>query len=342
MSTALDLVNDVRGWLREERVGALPASTDFTADPASTEILACINHASREILEDHRWPFRARYDGKIRWPAPISSLVVTNLDKATTAMTFTAGTSAAATAFNFDTQDAEPALQILLTSDSNFGSTSYRLSAFNYSGGSGTLVNPWAGTDDPTTGKVFPTEFVLLDTERVVTSVRHQERPLKLWGLDKDQRMDALYPRPSITFSENPELYYVLSGMQATGDSAIGNTGLGLGVWPIPSSDVVIDYSYEARTSAALSAATDTITGVPEQVLDLIKLKAYALALATDIQNDPKRALLVERLVEMRIPRVKRSLDMDRNRRRPLNAFGRRGGGYSLVRPWDKQIVDSP
>ncbi len=56
----LQMINQVRGKLREERIGSIA-----TSDLLTTEIIDLINDAGSEILEAHEWDFDVRHDGKL-------------------------------------------------------------------------------------------------------------------------------------------------------------------------------------------------------------------------------------------------------------------------------------
>ncbi len=60
----LQMVNAVRGKLREERIGAI-SSTDLL----TTEVIDLLNDAGSEILEGNDWEFDVRHDGRLFYPS---------------------------------------------------------------------------------------------------------------------------------------------------------------------------------------------------------------------------------------------------------------------------------
>ena len=71
-------------------------------------------------------------------------------------------------------------------------------------------------------------------------------------------------------------------------------------VWPIPSADVHLEYSYRVQHSD-LSTATGAWSGVPDNILRAIEWKAFQLALLSGIQPDPEGARAALGEVERRM-----------------------------------------
>jgi hypothetical protein len=111
-------------------------------------------------------------------------------------------------------------------------------------------------------------------------------------------------------------------------------------VWPIPSADLHLEYSYRVQ-HADLSAETDAWDGVPANIIHAIEWLAYQKALDSGIQNDPQAAARAERQVEKRVLRAKLTQSNQPNRRLVPSSFDA-PRGHSSRRRWATQTISAP
>jgi hypothetical protein len=173
-------------------------------------------------------------------------------------------------------------------------------------------------------------ENLLPTTVREVLSVRGEQGDVTLEFVDRVQDFERHIPRPQFFFSDVPEVLYVGGRIQNTQLSVKGagpygpiaqRTGTCAMVWPVPTNDLRLSYSYRVQ-HADLSAATDEWAGVPNNIIHLIEWKAVEFAYKTGIKNDSKRAMLAEREVERRLARALAQHSAQPNRRRIPTYYG--------------------
>ncbi len=362
----LEMVNSVRGKLREERITTISA-TDFL----TTEIIELINDAGSEILEGDDWEFDVRHDGRLFLPSSQTG---------TTAMfgdSFISGNPI------YD-NGASVSLSTLEDTDSGEVFEDVDLAGFRCSGNSVRSRLLATGSDYPNTSWIitdvtidaswlvltlgsnlnlesdaaetgawttYANEAVLPATVKDVLSIRNEEEPLRLDFINRDLEFDARIPRPTDSFSGVPEVAIVggtmTSTSRTTGTDAWttisdvdARTGVGITVWPIPNTDIHLEYSYRVQ-HADLSADTDSWDGVPANVIRIIEWLAFQKALDSGIQNDPEAATRAERQVEKRRLRAQASQTRQPNLRRIPTSFGSRGGRNSRSR-WATQSITAP
>jgi hypothetical protein len=108
-------------------------------------------------------------------------------------------------------------------------------------------------------------------------------------------------------------------------------------VWPIPNADLHLQYTYRVQHSD-LAVATDEWAGVPANIIHLISLRAFQMALDSGIQNDPQAAARVERQVEKRLLRAQMKQSRQPNLRRVPTSFGMQPRGSTRGR-WATQSI---
>jgi hypothetical protein len=363
--TLLQMVNAVRGKLREERVKLISADDDLT-----TEIKSLINDAGSSILEGDDWEFDVRHDGQLWFPASQSGTgagfaETEIIDSATSAILFYADDSASGEVFEnaaaidlagFRCSGNRLRARIVLT-DSAKGNTSWIISSVDHNVIS-LVVKISGGFKMPldTTGNAWTTyanEIVLPDTVKDVLSVRHEEEPIRLEFIDREMDFDRYVPRSTDSFSSVPDVVHVGGTITSTArlesnvlfpwtdisvEAAV--TGPGVMIWPPSDSDLHLQYSYRVQ-HADLAAATDEWVGVPDNIIHAIEWLAYQFALDSGIQNDPEAAKRAERQVEKRIARARNKQSRQPNRRRVPRSHGATPSGSSRRR-WESQIITAP
>ncbi len=343
MPTLLDMVNDVRGMLREERVAVLPSASDFTSDPISIEVIALVNRAISEVLEDNAWPFRHQYRMKVSFYKDVERTGTIAAGATTATFSLTLAEEALFAGTHDGTANFRGVLSLLVTDSADFSRTGYKVMDYTRGTTTATLETSYLGTN-ATEFRIFCNEMVL-PLARKVVDVRHQEQPLTLIGANQTSFFNRAVPGRYDTFSAHPTHYYTIGGEKSTSFTTAqiaSANGIGLGIWPIPDETITLDVTYEIINEISLTSATDQLLFVPRPVVDLITHRAYQYALASDIQNDPERAGAFERVYERRLARLQRRKETNMGRRRVLRSFGRRGTEHGLYRPWDKRVVDTP
>jgi hypothetical protein len=361
----LEMVNSVRGKLREERIATI-SSTDLL----TTEIVELINDAGSEILEGDDWEFDVRHDGRLWYPASQSGthgLFGSHWDDAVY--------ENETTVFLFYQDDTDPGDVFedmdlagfrcsgnrmrarVVPTDSSFGNTSWIISTVIKGANSFRLTTAdnlyftAPAQADPGDWTTYANEVVLPSAVKEVLSVRNEEEPIRLEFADREIQFDRAIPRSTDSFGSVPEVVIVGGTITSTARVSTGNpwdtisdetavTGTGCMVWPIPSADIHLEYSYRVQ-HADLSEDTDEWSGVPQNVIRMIEWRAFQGALDSGIQNDPEAAQRAERQVEKRRLRAQASQSRQPNRRRIPTAFGTRGHSRSRAR-WASQSITAP
>ena len=284
-TTALELVNRVR---RKRRDG----SSAVVTDRQGVAYLDAINSSITTILEEYSWEFQKRSDGRLNL---IPSF--TGLSAAVTAgsASFTIsdpGTAATSTvAGDFVTR-------LWLPSDSLYPNTSFRVLSSSISGGvwSGQFDSPWTGdTGTGRTWRSFVYEYALPATVRQVLSVISQETPVQLEFEDGDYTFERVCPRPQDYLGGPAERVMVGGEVRGTYQSTPSDYKLALKVYPVPTAEAVLDYSYIYRQQR-LVLATDELSRVPYAVEDLI-VELSTAKVITFSEKDPQLGMPMERSV---------------------------------------------
>lgn len=288
--TALQLLNRVRRLRRLDDVASIAKTEDLAA-------LDAINTAIEEVLSSDRWEFDLR-------KAQLTLHAAKDENG-------TASATAGVDLYSYvNTTDGVVAadvygdyiVRLIPTESSNYGATAIRiLSGTHSSSTSASLYPSIDAPEDYTTSDatLIYAEYILPETVRDIVRVCHQERPLTLEQIDPVIEFDELYPRPSLEFGQ-PETISV-GGLDIStyeNGTTEPDPGLRMIVWPVPDQDYVIDYTYYYR-HPELSASTDTLDGVPQNVVAKIVETAAAQMKAfyekdynaLNLKNDARRSL---------------------------------------------------
>jgi hypothetical protein len=360
----LQMINAVRGKLREERIASI-SSTDLL----TTEIIDLINDAGSEILEGNDWEFDVRHDGKLWFPSSQSGT-----DALFYNTTIIANTTAVDLVYSKDNASGEVFEDDAAIDLAGFRCSGNSMRARIYFPSSDKGQTSWIIVDvrhgnnglalrvsnnfnmaiaTAPTWTTYANELVLPTTVKDVLSVRNEEEPLHLVFVDRDMQFDQCVPRPVDRFGSLPEVVIVggtitstarpdptLEGLPAwtTISPEAAVTGVGCMVWPIPNADVHLNYSYRVQ-HADLSAATDEWAGVPANIIHAIEWQAYRFVLDSGIQNDPRAAARAEREVERRVARALTKQSRQPNRRRIPTSFRSPHRYGSSRRRWASQTI---
>lgn len=279
--TALQLVNRI---LRLERLGDV---TSFT-DDRSLVTLDLLNEAKREVLEEHVFDFDRRGDGVLT-----TSPVYTPLP-AVGAFGFTKGSKDVTFVGLFSPLE-EPVIELIKSriayivnsSDDDYGNTAFRIDTIGAFIGPGlgtqiVLNTEWPGeTVNSTSWRIFVPEFILPDTVRKITSVKHEEQDLRLSQITHGTSFQQVVPRLSENFSQ-PGIAAVGGYGTSTYDHALGapDPGLRMLIWPIEEEPMVLHYQYVYR-HPDLADPTDELVGVPLHIVDNIIDLAFSKSVST-------------------------------------------------------------
>jgi hypothetical protein len=357
----LEMVNSVRGKLREERVGVIG-----TQDPLTVEVVDLINDSGSEILEGNDWDFDTRHDGRLWFPAPYSgdaetftwSLININTISVQllynqhddTGEVFADQASIDAAGFR---SSGNRLRSSIIFAGSEKGNTSFVLSSldvgptrFSLSPVDKFLIPPVSDSE----WMVHCNEQVLPSTVKEVLSVRNEEEPVQLEFVNRDIHFDRAIPRSTDRFGTIPEVVYVGGTLTSTTRTVTSEdttltaeaavSGIGCMVWPIPSADLHLQYTYRVQ-HADLALALDEWVGVPANIIRLIEWRAFQMALDSGIQNDPQAAARAERQVEKRMLRAQMTQSRQPNLRRVPTSFGMQSRGGTRGR-WATQSITAP
>jgi len=360
----LQMINAVRGKLREERIASIS-----TSDLLTTEIIDLINDAGSEILEGNDWEFDVRHDGRLWYPSSQSGTgaevtedtIIEDTSAVRLVLSFDADTGevfddvAAIDLAGFRCSGNRVRARVIFPGATSFANTSWIISDVDLAISSMdlTLATPLKmdqTADNSIAWTTYANELVLPTTVKDVLSVRHEDNPIDLVFVDREAQFDKWVPRSTDHFSTTPEVVAVGGTITSTARSDAGVwtgieaeaavTGPGCMVWPIPSADVHLEYSYRVQ-HADLSTATGAWSGVPQDIIHAIEWKAFQLAQLSGIQNNPEGARESEREVEKRVIRAMGKQSRQPNRRRRRSAFGA-SGHSNPRRRWATQTISAP
>jgi hypothetical protein len=330
------MVNQVRRRLREESL------VSFDSGELTVAVKDLINEAAREVLDSHEWSFMIREDGEAFFPGIHTGGNTMRITQyASTGVFFDSGITPDIT----NKWTSPRRSRMVSTSSTELADQSYPLLSLTSTlNGSFVLQGKYYGSSQVTGGafKLYANEMALPADVKQVLSVRNEDEPVRLEEVEKYIQFDTIAPRPLDSTSSKPDIVYVGGTVRGTADTA-GEVGLlssGIMVWPVPSSDVLLKFSYVSRPNA-LDSETDTLSYVPEEVQDLICWRAFEKALDSNIEDDPDRALRVRRNNETRTARLLESDEVGRSRRRVLSPFRASGWGPGPYSRWASTPVPS-
>ena len=289
----LQSVNRMKLMLREDQIAAI------SAELQTQTLVDLLNMAADEHLNSHEWSFLVRHDAQAWFPAlrteTTGALPVNN--STTLLLNQSAANSWDATdvsKFTAYSQTGRLLVRVKVTGGSTTPETSYPVDTLAATTGFPAVLRSEFRGDSTATAtagfELYSNEFALPTSVRRVLSVRHQETPIRLEFVDKGEGLDRHVPRVTDHSSSQAEVAYVGGLVTGTGATTADQaTGLGLMIWPLPSADMLVDYSYVYRF-AELSADADEWTGVPLEHVRLIESMAFEKALDSNIEDDPSRA----------------------------------------------------
>lgn len=313
----LAMVNQVRRRLREQSL------TAFDTGELTTVVKDLVNEASREVLDSHEWSFMLRDDGQAFFPGLIETdpTLSIALSKYQSSGSLWNGSFADSNRWTTPRKST-----LVVTGSADLPNQTYDLTNISSSVGIPfTISNSYYGTSiaavDGTAFTVYCNQMALPANVKQVLSVRNEEAPVRLEEVEKYIQFDSIVPRPLEGTSSKPDIVYV--GSTVRGTSYNGSTPLqsaGIMVWPVPSSDVLLKFSYVARPDE-MTTETDFLEYVPDDAEDLICWRAFEKALDSNIEDDPDRALRVRSNNEARTMRLLEADEVGRSRRRVLTPF---------------------
>lgn len=338
--TALALVQGVMGKLRDERVSAFPSPI---AEPTET-ILDLVNNAKEEVLEDRVWSFDIYDDKKFVFLAKQSGTGGFATDASTTFLIQLGS-------FTLDlfVGTVTPIRLRIVCSNGDTPNTSYIVrKAVIAAGITLTLASEYMGGDDAGSAEweTHCNEALLPSDVRKLVWASHQETPLALRGMPDFFHFDARFPRPQDHASDQPSLYVSGRSFQNTwsddatvssSSGAADTTAFGIQIFPVPVTRQVIDYAYVKRHSR-LSDGSDTVSGVPDRVLDLIEWKACVHALYSQKDSDYVHARNLDSKVERDIRRAHGAISPTPSVRQVPVPFGSTRRSYFHRRYLDEEV----
>jgi hypothetical protein len=337
--TLLDSINRLRQLQRSEGISATSAAQ---LDHATARGL--LNDAASDVLNLHRWSFLRRYDGFAFYPAMFS---------VTTGGIFTSSASvhrlnqsnanawAAGDAQDFSTRVRA---KLRITSSAEFPDTSFPVQNFDTGAHFQVSIAPlvYEGVNITANGawEVYTHEYVLPATVRRVLDVFDQEGDVSVTFVDRD--LDGMPIRPSDHY--NDRAYDVAVGGTVTSsklNAGSSATGDALTIWPPPSEDVYVQYSYLYRY-ADLVNDTDVWTGVPEEIIKLIQNVAFEKSLDSNVEDDLRRGATWHGKNQGMLQRLLQQDARDPNRRLVTPEIGTSRNRSDPYRRWSSRTVPSP
>jgi len=336
--TLLQMVNSVRQKLR----GGDPLTSLPSGDSEVDTAVGLINDAASDILGRRKWSFLNRDDGRAVFPPKFTGTGM-ELDRTVGGHTLKIPSP---TGDQDRLMTENVVMRFRSLEDSIIPNTSAAIATIVYSGigphYTVVTTEAWWGdevSDATSTWDMFAYEHVLPATVGQVLSVRHEETPLALEFEERYVRFDHAVPRPQDSFAI-PEVA-VVGGLAATTEDSGGTQryGVRMAVWPIPSAQTMLRYSY-TYVPAALSAGTDVLTGVYENVVRLIEWRAVELAMAST-EKDPEQYAPITRVVAQMYAAAIESDKRAPARRLIPRSFGTGSVGSYRSR-WADQTVTDP
>jgi hypothetical protein len=164
------------------------------------------------------------------------------------------------------------------------------------------------------TGTVYTHEIAFPKTVASVLSVRDESSALRVEFVDRHVRFDDIVPRMDERTAESPFVVYVGGYVRPTsfvryfGPNTVTllepNEHMGMMVWPPPSSDLMLKYSYVYRYEE-MEDETDTLDGVPDDTARFIAAVAFQKALMGNIENDLEQGTILGAENGLRLQRMK-------------------------------------
>lgn len=319
-TTYLQMVNRVR------RRGRHPDLAAVASDSLGVVVGDLLNESKREVLEGRQWDFDVRHDQPLK---------VLGVNSYTTGVVFADSTNVTIIGENDAALygGSEFVAKMVVTEDSTYGQTPFRIvSSLVGANDFYTTDTAWPGTTQSALDiSIYANEYVLPATVGDVLGVKFNEADLRVSFVDKLSDLDAVYPRLLDTSSSQPDHVYVGGSSTPTyvTNGTVPSPGTGFWIYPAPSTDYILHYSYRYR-HPDLSGDTDTLSGVPEHIVDLIVERTFTKALATKVFNDPKLSKVNDDSSRRRLAEAHTQDRSDPNRRLSMRSHDRRRGGVPI------------
>lgn len=333
------MVNLLRQKMREEILNDFDGSEEVKIQKL------LVQQAVREVVDDREWSFQIYDDGLAYFPGLYEDADTVTATQFSTSVTFDD-----ATVDDRNKWASPRRSRIVFPEDTKFPQQSYGIAEIQSTSSQLlTLVNPYYGDSFVATADatLYCHEMALPDGVESVVSVVDENGPLELVHVNKHLSFDSMVQRPLDATSDRPEIVYVGSTVQGTAynQTSGSNTvfplyNTGMMIWPVPSSDVLLRYSYQKR-STTLTDATDELVGVPLNIQDLIASVAFEKALMDNTEDDSRRAIRLRAENDERIKQLQALDAPDRHRRKAPMPFGGFAGPHPNAR-WDSRVVPSP
>jgi len=182
------------------------------------------------------------------------------------------------------------------------------------------IETAWPGTTAIATSdcRMFFAEYLLPDTVQKVVSMRHEQTPLRVQEVAPWTSFDELVPRPQDTSDDMPSFVAIGGSSVGTYQDTAGDAKMRAMIWPVPSSAIVIQYSYHYRPPA-LTAVGDTLS-FPDEIVDVVVDLAFAKTQMNMVGNNEKMGLSNMRLAQQMAAAKYANNVADPSRRRRLGA----------------------
>lgn len=260
--TALQLVNQVRRRMRHDDVTAIGQLRDLAT-------LDAINRAMREVLLGNVWESDKRHTQRAL-KSRITGATVQLNEGASTGVLIRTGLAQSDV---YAEPDPNFILRVAPLSSSQYANTAIRvLTTTVPSSDTSVITIPFTTSEavSVTDAELFYSEYILPDTVRSVLSVTHQDESLSLEQVGATVEFSELYPRQQVEYGAPKSVS--VGGLDLPTYNIADDTpspGLRMIVWPPPDDEYVLDIEYLYR-HPELVAATDTLDGVPDVVVDSI------------------------------------------------------------------------
>jgi hypothetical protein len=271
-TTALQLVNRVRVKGRNQ-------TKTIITDTQGVALLDYVNGAATTILEEMQWGFQRVNDGQLTTKAKLTGTDAAFTEDSTSCvvgdsvdMSIYVGEGVARIQSTESTDAANSAMQI----ESIVGS----------SGATLTFKKPWANTTiSGSNWSSFMYEYALPATVRNVVKIWYEETPIDLVEEDATS-FEEIFPRPWDDINDQPRVVVQGGTIVPSDDGSTAQTEKQvLKVWPVPETQIALNYSYLYK-QPKLTVLTDTLWGgVPEEIEDAIVELAYARSMVTLEEN---------------------------------------------------------
>lgn len=277
------------------------ATSTILTDPNGVAYLDILNSAITTVLESRTWDFQKRKATLTTVPpftgTNISATAGSNI------ITFSDYTGTA------DTVSGQFVVRIIGIGDPTYGNTAMQLDTTSLVVTTvlGVLTDDWQGGSTFTSWKTLTYEYVLPSTVREVLAVKNIETDEPLIFSNSPEEFEEAFPRPWDELSDQPQVACVGGEMRNTEVLGGGSQdfGLCLRVWPVPSAEYQLDYTYVYR-QAKLASSTDNLERVPPAVEDVIVDLAVARVI-TELEKDIQTGIPLEAKVLKQIDALHRN-----------------------------------